>query len=155
MPKKYIVRLTTEERECLDQVIKQLSGSSQKVRRAWILLKSDADGPGWTDQRICEAYGCRLSTVEKLRKRFVEEGFALTLNGKPKSRTRPKTLDGEQEAKLIALRLGPPPAGYANWSLRLLADQMVALELVDSISHVTVSKTLKKIKLLVAESNTG
>lgn len=143
MQKKYLVRLTDSERDTLTGVIKTLSGSSQKVRRAQMLLKADADGPAWTDAKIADAFDCRTRTVENLRERFVTEGFALTLNGAPK-KPRPKLLDGKQEAKVIALRLGPPPKGYANWSLRLLADRVVELSIAESISHETVRQTLKK-----------
>lgn len=143
MQKKFIVRLTADERRTLTGVIKTLSGSSQKVRRAQMLLKADADGPAWTDARIADAFDCRTRTVENLRERFVTAGFELTLNGAPK-KPRSKLLDGKQEAKLIALRLGPPPKGYANWSLRLLADRVVELSIADSISHETVRQTLKK-----------
>lgn len=145
MLKQYIVRLTDEERQTLRGVVKKLSGSSQKVRRAQILLKADIAGPGWTDFRIAEAFDCRRQTVENLRKRFVMDGFAIALNGKKRSSPpRGKILDGEQEAKVIALRLGPAPEGFANWSLRLLADKVVELEIADSISHETVRQTLKK-----------
>ena len=144
MPKKYIVRLTDSERKTLREVVAKLNGSSQKVRRAQILLKADADGPAWTDARIAETFDCRTKTVENIRERVVTEGFSLTLNGKPRVEPRPKLLDGEQEAKMIAMRLGPPPAGFSNWTLRLLAEQVVALEIVESISHETVRRTLKK-----------
>ena len=145
MQKKFIVRLTEEERNTLQVVIKKLKGTSQKVQRAQILLKADADGPAWTDVRIAESFACRRQTVERVRQRFVEAGFLETLDGK--KRTNPPTqklLDGEQEAKVIATRLGPPPKGYANWTLRLLARQVVELEIVDSVSHETVRQTLKK-----------
>ena len=145
MKKKYIVRLSAAEREALTSVVKKLSGSSQKVRRAQILLKADAGGPGWTDARIAEAFSCRVQTVENLRRRLVTEGFEVALHGKPRSTApREKVLDGKQEAKVIALRLGKPPKGFANWSLRLLADHLVELGIVDSISHETVRQTLKK-----------
>jgi hypothetical protein len=143
MQKKYIVRLDADERRTLTEVVKRLSGSSQKVRRAQVLLKADADGPAWTDAKIAEAFGCRLRTVETIRERFVTQGFELTLDGAPK-KPRPKLLDGRQEAKLIAVRLGPPPKGFANRSLRLLADRVVELSIVGSISHETVRQTLKK-----------
>jgi transposase len=145
MLKKYIVRLTDAERDALHQVVNKLKGTSQKVRRAQVLLKADAAGPGWTDARIAEAFGCRTKTVENIRERFVTKGFDLTLDGQPRDKPpRAKLLDGEQEAKVIALRLGSPPAGFSNWSLRLLAEQVVALEIVESISHETVRRTLKK-----------
>ena len=145
MQKKYVVRLTAEERATLTEVVKKLKGSSQKVRRAQILLKADVDGPDWTDAKIAEAVGCRTKTVENIRERLVLLGFDLTLNGQPRAQPpRPKLLNGEQEAKVIATRLGPPPQGFANWSLRLLADKVVELEIVPSISHETVRQPLKK-----------
>jgi hypothetical protein len=145
MQKKYIVRLTDSERAILTEVAKKLKGSSQKVRRAQILLKADVDGPAWTDAKIAEAIGCRTQTVENIRERLVTEGFEVALNGKPREHPpRPNRLDGEQEAKVIAMRLGPPPKGFANWTLRLLAEQVVALEIVESISHETIRQTLKK-----------
>ena len=145
MQKKYIVRLSAVERGTLESVVKKLKGSSQKVRRAQILLKADADGPAWTDQQIADAFGCRRQTVENVRQRLVTEGFEATLEGKrPDSPPRRPVFDGEQQAKVIALRLGPPPKGFANWSLRLLAEKVVELEIVDSVSHETVRRTLKK-----------
>jgi transposase len=145
MQKKYIVRLTEEERKTCRLTVKKLKGTSQKVRRAQILLKADADGPAWTDRQIAEAFSCRTKTVENIRQRFVEEGFESTLERK-RRQTPPteKLLDGEQEAKVIAMRLGSPPKGYANWTLRLLARKVVELEIVESISHETVRQTLKK-----------
>lgn len=145
MNKKYIVRLTAEERRTLRGVVKQLKGSSQKVRRAQMLLKADVSGPGWTDARIAEAFDCRTRTVEKLRERFVTDGFVTTLHGKPREMpATEKILGGKQEAQLIAMRLGKPPKGYSNWTLRLLARKMVELKIVPAISHETVRTTLKK-----------
>ena len=145
MLKKYIVRLTDEERATLKQVVDKFQGSAQKVRRAQVLLKADAEDPGWTDARIADAFGCRTKTVENIRERFVREGFEVTLNGQPRlTPPCPKLLDGEQEAKLIALRLSSPPPGFSNWTLRLLAERVVALEIVAAISYETVRRTLKK-----------
>ena len=145
MNKKYVVRLSAEERVICQDIIKKLKGSSQKFRRAQILLKADADGPCWSDVRIAEAFNCRVQTIENIRKRLVTESFDLALEGKKrKEPPTPCKLDGEGEAKLIAMRLGKPPAGYGHWTLQLLADEVVALEIVDSISHETVRKTLKK-----------
>jgi transposase len=145
MNKKFIVRLLEEERVVCQEIIKNLKGSSQKFRRAQVLLKADADGPGWSDAKIAEAFNCRVQTIENLRKRLVLEGFELALDGKRRQEPpTPCKLDGEGEAKLIAMRLGKPPAGYGHWTLRLLADEMVVLEIVDSISHETVRKVLKK-----------
>jgi Homeodomain-like domain len=145
MHKKYIVRLTDEERDELAAVIKRLKGTSQKVRRAQILSKADADGPKGTDHRIAEAFGCRTQTVENVRQRLVERGFRETLDG-PKRETPPveKLLSGEQEARIIATRLGSPPPGYTNWTLRLLARKVVELGIVESLSYETVRRTIKK-----------
>lgn len=143
--KKYIVRLSTEEKVILQEVVKKLKGSSQKVMRAQILLKADIDGPNWHDEKIADAYGCRIQTVENVRKRLVTEGFEIALNGKrPSKPPREKLLSGEQEAQVIAMRLGSPPAGYGSWSLMLLKNQLIELEIVETISHETVRQTLKK-----------
>jgi hypothetical protein len=145
MQKKYVVRLTKDERETLTEVVKKLRGTSQKVRRAQVLLKADADCPAWTDRQIAEAFSCRIQTVENIRERFVVHGFDQALEGKKRD-TPPteKSLDGEQEAKVIATRLGSPPKGYANWTLRLLARKVVELGIVGSVSHETIRQTLKK-----------
>jgi hypothetical protein len=145
MNKKYVVRLSEEERSVCQGIIKTLKGPSQKFRRAQILLKADADGSGWSDVKIAEAFNCRVQTIENLRKRLVTASFALALDGKKRQEPpTPCKLDGEAEAQLIAMRLGKPPVGYGHWTLHLLADEMVALEVVDAISHETVRKTLKK-----------
>jgi len=145
MQKKYVVRLTDEERLVLVDVVKKLNGTSQKVRRAQILLKADADGPAWSDNLIAEAFACRRQTVETIRQRFVESGFQEVLERKKRDHPpTEKLLDGEQEAKIIAIRLGPPPKGYAHWTLRLLARKVVELEIVGAVSYETVRRTLKK-----------
>ena len=145
MVKKYIVRLSEEERGLLGDIVKKLKGTSQKVRRANILLKADVDGPNWSDAKIAEALSCRTRTIENVRRRLVTEGLDAVLNRKKRETPpRPKILDGKQEAEIIALRLGKPPVGFSNWSLRLLAERIVELEIVDSISHTTVRRTLKK-----------
>lgn len=157
MNKKYIVELTDDERSTLQEVVKKLKGTSQKVKRANVLLKADACGPGWTDARIAEALDCRTKTVENVRQRFVEQGFEVALHGK-KCEKPPteKLLDGAQEAKIIALRLGSPPAGYGKWTLRLLARKIVELEIADSVSYQTVRRTLKKTGWAPSEqSSTG
>jgi hypothetical protein len=145
MQKRYVVRLTDQERSELRDIIKKLKGTGQKVRRAQILLKADADGPNWTDERIADAFSCRTRTIEKIRQRLVERGFEDTLHRM--ERAQPpveKLLTGDQEARIIATRLGSPPKGYANWTLRLLARKVVELEIVDSVSYETVRRTLKK-----------
>lgn len=142
--KKFVVELSEAEREVCRQVIKKLLGTSQKVKRANILLKADQ---GWTDAKIAEALDCRTKTVENLRKRFVESGFEKTLEHFKRA-TPPveKILDGEQEAKVIAMRLGEPPSGFGKWTLRLLARKVVELEIAAAISYQTVRRTLKKTK---------
>ena len=145
MYKKHVVRLTEEDRDELQLVISKLKGTGEKVRRAQIILKADADGPNWTDQQIAEAFSCRTRTVEGIRQRLVERGFRETLDRAQRpSPPTAKLLNGEQEARIIATRLGPPPKGYANWSLRLLARKVVELEIVDTVSSETVRRTLKK-----------
>ena len=153
MYKKYVVRLTAEEREICHETVRRLKGSSERVRRARILLKTDADGPAWTDRKIAEAVSCRTKTIESVRQNFVEGGLERALERKRRE-TPPvrKLLDGEAEARVIALYEGRPPEGYANWSLRLLAGKIVELGIVDSISHETVRRTLKKRLLLQKES---
>lgn len=145
MHKKYIVRLSDAERGACQEIVKRLKGTSEKVKRAPILLKADADGPEWPDVKIAEAYDCRVQTVETVRKRLVTDGFEGALERKKRATApTPHKLDGVAEAKLIAMRLGKPPAGYGRWSLQLLADALVALEVVASICPETVRKTLKK-----------
>ena len=147
--KKYIVRLSEPEREMLTQVVKKLKGTSQKVKRAQILLKADVETFNWTDNKIAEAFDCRVKTVENVRQRLVTQGLEVALKGKPRSKSAHlKKLDGEQEAQIIALRLGEPPVGYGQWSLRLLARKVVELEIVESISHETIRKVLKQTVLI-------
>jgi len=152
--KKFVVDLTDQERDVCLEVVRKLKGTSQKVKRANILLKADQ---GWTDAKIAEALDCRTKTVENVRKRFVERGFELTLNGK--AREKPpveKLLDGEQEARIIALRLGEPPKGFGKWTLRLLARKVVEMELAESVSYQTIRRTLKKTECTpAATSSTG
>jgi transposase len=145
MAKIYVVRLTPEERRGLEAMIRKGRAAAYKIRHAHILLKADADGPSWTDVRIAEAFGCHLRTVENLRKRFVLEGLGAALNRKKQSRPSvARKLDGEKEAKLVAVACSPPPEGRRRWTLRLIADRMVELDIVDSISHETVRQAMKK-----------
>ena len=145
MQKIYIVRLNDNERETCRNIIKKLKGSATKVRRANILLKADANGPNWNDQDIADAFLCSRQTVENVRKRLVTEGFDIALNGKKRDvPTSLKRLDGKQEADVIALRLSKPPNGRNAWTLRLLAEKVVELEIVPAISYSTIRRTLKK-----------
>lgn len=145
MKKKYIVRLSDSERATLEKIVKTVAGSGQRIRRAHMLLKADANGPNWTDQEIASAFMCRTQTVENVRQRFFNKGFERALDGQLRTHTpRPKKLDGKQEAQAIALRLGDAPEGFSSWSLRLWADKVVELEIAESVSHETLRQTLKQ-----------
>jgi transposase len=147
MNKKYIVRLSDEERSQLTELTRKGKAAAYKIRHAHILLKADAAGPAWTDERIAESFSVSINTVQGVRQRLVEQGLEAALNRKKQVRpSRPPLLDGEEEARLIALRCSEPPAGHARWTLRLLADQAVALDIVEAISHETVRQTLKKMR---------
>lgn len=143
---KYVVRLTTEEREQLVRLVNTGSAAAHKRRRAQALLLADAgsQGSGRTDAEISEVLQVSVGLVHNARQLYVEQGLAAALERKPKSRHRPRKLDGAQEARLIALACGPAPAGCARWTLRLLASQLVELEIVDSISKDAVRNVLKK-----------
>ncbi len=142
---KYIVRLSEEERLELQTIVKKLKGTSQKVNRAIALLHADADGPDWTNEQIAARTGLTPRSISSLRKKLVTEGFEVALHRtKRLCPSVPKKLDGMQEAKIIATRCGTPPEGFGKWTLRLLANQAVVLEIVDSISHETIRQTLKK-----------
>lgn len=145
MNKKYIVRLSDEDRAQLPELTRKGQAAAYKIRHAHILLKADADGPAWTDTKIAVSFSVSVNTVRGVRQRWVEQGLEAALNRKKQKRpSRPARLDGEAEARLIALRCGEPPAGHARWPLRLLADQAVALDIVEAISHETVRQALKK-----------
>lgn len=143
---KYVVRLTEEERAELLSLVNRGKVAAAKRRRAQILLKSDSgpEGSGATDKEVAEALDVGLMTVHRTRQAYVEEGFEAALVRKTRTRHRQRKLDGEQEARLVAMACGPPPEGRCRWTLRLLAGQMVELEIVESISKETVRQTLKK-----------
>ena len=144
--KKYIVHLTDDERQELGDFVKKQKGKFLQVRRAQILLKADFDGPRWTDEQIGDAFDCNTRVVAEIRKRFVEKGLRFTMGLLPRSPRRPPLLNGEQEAKIIALRLSEPPKGRNGWTLRLLAEKAVELHICEKISHQTVKKIFKKQK---------
>jgi transposase len=145
MIKKYIVRLSDEERQELNEIIKKGKAAAHKILHANILLKADADGPSWTDEEIAKAFSVHVTTVKKIRERLVEKGLEAALNRKKQDRpSRQPKLDGDAEARLIALRCGESPEGHSRWTLRLLADKAVELNIVDSISYETVRQVLKK-----------
>jgi transposase len=147
MPKKYRVTLTAEEREELDRLLSRGKADVRCLKHAQILLKADEaeGGPGWSDQRIADAFDAGVATIERLRQRFVEEGLQAALRPyRTGTRIYQRKLDGAQEAHLIALACSAPPKGRACWTLRLLAQRMVELAYVDALSYETVRQTLKK-----------
>lgn len=146
MRKKWIVRLSQAERATLSQLIGVGQASARKLTHARILLKADegAAGPNWHDEAIMEALDVSRPTVERVRKRYVEEGLASALTHRRHQTGHPHRLDGEQEAQLITLACSKPPTGRDSWTLRLLAEKMVELQVVDAVSHETVRRTLKK-----------
>jgi len=143
MNKRYIVSLTQEEREMLQALVSKGKAAAYKIKHANILLMVDVNGPNWTDEQTAKALSCHPNTVARIRRRFVEGGLKATLERKKREYV-PQVVDGEVEAKLIALRYSDPPDGHARWTLRLLADKAVELEIVPAISHETVRQVLKK-----------
>jgi DNA-binding transcriptional ArsR family regulator len=144
--KKYPVILTQTEREHLNSLIAAGTASARKLTHARILLKADQspEGPCWVDEQVADAVEVSQPTVSRVRKQYFEEGLEAALNRRPPNREYHRKLDGEQEARLVALACSEPPEGQARWSLRLLADKMVELEVVDDLSYQTVRRTLKK-----------
>jgi len=148
--KKYIVRLSPEERKTLTKFITSGRGQARLFTRARILLKADQsdDGPGWSDEKISEALDVTVQSIERIRKQLVEEGLDAVLSRrKYTQKVSRKKIDGDVEAHLVALSCSEPPEGRARWTLRLLADSIVELGHVQSISHEAVRQTLKKTKL--------
>ena len=145
--KKYVVRLTAEERAQLDELISKGKRSAQLLTKARILLKADVSdaGEGWSDSRIAAALDTSIANIERTRRQLVEEGFEAVLTRKynPNS-ARPRIFDGAAEAKLIALTLSPAPEGFTRWSLRLLEEKVVELHIVERASDNTIGRTLKK-----------
>lgn len=144
--KTYAVALTAAEREHLKDLIAAGTAPARKLTHARILLKADqgAGGPAWVDERIAEAVEVSQPTVSRVRKQYVEEGLEAALERRAPTRVYERKLDGAQEARVIALACSAPPPGQARWSLRLLADKLVELEIVETISYQTVRRTLKK-----------
>ncbi len=144
--KQYIVELTSEERYQLQQIVTKGNTTGYRIKYAHILLKADQgkNGPGWSDPKISEAFECNVSTVYRLRKRLVEDGFDAILQHGNTGKRKQRKLDGKAEAHLIALACSQPPEGRQRWTVRLLADELVALGIVDSCGKTTVHETLKK-----------
>jgi transposase len=146
LAKKYIVRLTEDERFHLESLIHTGKVAAHKRLHAEILLKADVSdlGEKWQDKQISEAFGITIRTVERIRERLVQEGLESALNRANSTRTRERKIDGENEAHLVALMCGEAPEGRSRWTLRLLGQSMVELGYVENISHETIRKTLKK-----------
>lgn len=146
MRKSYVVTLNPEERASLEKLVSTGRASAKRQTHGRILLKADAGlaGPGWTDDQICTALDVSPATVARVRKRFVEQGLEAVIRRRKMPRPSRCRLDGAQEARLLALACSPAPEGHARWTLRLLADQMVILEHVESLSYETVRSVLKK-----------
>ncbi len=145
MARKYIVRLSAEEREVLELLVKKGKTQAYRIKHANIMLAVDAAGSDWSDEEAAEAFGCHVNTVANVRQRFVEQGLETALERKKQaSPSRERILDGAKEARLIALACSVPPEGRAKWTLQLLADKLIALNVVESISDQTVRRTLKK-----------
>lgn len=156
MNKKYRVRLDEAERSFLAEMISKGKAAAYKIKHGNILLKVDADGPNWPDEQTAEAFGCHANTVKHVRQRFVEQGLEAALERKKQSRpSREPIFDGEKEARLIALSCSQPPEGRAAWTMQLLADRVVALEIVDHVSAKTVARTLKKTSCSRIGANVG
>jgi biotin operon repressor len=148
--KKYVVRLSNDERKILKTFATSGRGTARSFTRARILLKADqsAHGPGWSDEQISDALDVTVQTVERVRKQLVEEGFDIILSRREyKQKVSRKKIDGDVEARLIALSCSEPPEGRARWTLRLLADKVVELGYIETISHEAIRQTLKKTKL--------
>jgi transposase len=156
MNKKYIVRLAAEERERLEALVKKGKGAAHRIKHAHILLGVDAHGAGATDESVAKALSCHVNTVRNVRQRLVEQGLEAALDRKAQERpSRERILDGRGEARLITLACSKPPSGRARWTLRLLADHLVELEVAPSISEQTVRRTLKKTNCTLTCASNG
>lgn len=145
MVKRFIVELTEAERDDLKSIVSKGKGPAYRIKHANILLKADANSEGWIDEQIAEAFSCHVNTVANVRQRWVELGTEAALGRKKQDETtRKRLVDGDAEAKIIALRCSNPPEGYSRWTLQLLADRLVELNVFDSICAETIRKTLKK-----------
>lgn len=154
MAVRYIVELTDAERQELKEMISKNKANRNAIVNAYILLKSDVTC-AWTYEDIAASYEVSTKKVERVKKRFVEEGFEAALFRKPVTNAHCRKITGDEEAHLIALCCSPPPEGHTTWTLRMLADTMVALEIVDSVSHETVRRTLKKMNLNPGKKKSG
>jgi len=152
MAKIYHVDLTVAERERLEKIVKKRKANSQAVKRSNILLAADRQGDKcWKDEEISKTYQVSIRTIERLRLRYVTEGMDVALKGKPRLNLDKKKFDADVETKLVALRCSKPEKGQSSWTLHLLADKLVTLNYVESISHESVRQLLKKTKLNLGE----
>ena len=148
MNKKYIVRLTAKEQEELENLVKKGKTQAYRMKHANILLAIDVDGPNWSDRQAAKAYKCHENTARNVRRRFVEQGLEAALERKEQQvLSRKRIIDGENEARLISIACSSPPKGCAKWTMQMLADELVILNIVDSVSGQTVWRTLKKTNL--------
>lgn len=148
MNKKYIVKLSEQERENLEELVSKGKSPAYKIKHANILLQADRQKQNWPDEKIAQSLGCHLNTVRNVRERFVKAGVGAALERKKQEEpSHSRILDGQKEARLIALGCSQPPEGFGRWTLKLLAEKLVSLEVVKSISHETVRQTLKKMSL--------
>lgn len=155
-PLKVSIRLSDDQRQALTRLLRTGIHSSAQVRRAQILLKSDANGPeAWSDTRIGKTVGCSFMTVRRVRQQFAAQGLDATLHRKRPTGRQYRKLDGRQEARLVAVACSPAPAGRARWTMTLLADRLVELKVVESIDPATVWRTLKKTSLNPGSSSSG
>lgn len=158
MPKKkYIVSLTSSERDYLEQLTKKGKIAAYKMNHARILLKADInqEGGGWIDRKISESLDIGHATIERVRQRLVEEGMEAALNRREQKKRRPKIIDGEKEAYLIVIACSKTPTGKGNWTLQMLADKMVELKYVEQVSTETIRQSLKKTNLNLGSMNLG
>jgi transposase len=156
MNKKYVVRLSLDERNLLEELVSKGKAAAYKIKHANILLTVDADGPAWSDEDTAEAFGCHSNTVRNVRQRLVEQGLDAALDRKKQQApSRERIFDGEKEARLIALSCSEPPEGSARWTMQLLADRVVELKIVDEVSASTVGRTLKKTNSSPTVANVG
>ena len=156
MAKKYMVKLTKQERQKLQEIVSKGKATAHKIKHANILLKADVNGSGIKDEDVARMFSCHSRTVVNVRQRLVEQSLDAALERRKRSTPpRKKRLDGRKEATLIALACSKVPEGYSRWTVRLLADKFVELENIDSISHETVWRTLKKMNLSLTCENAG
>jgi len=145
MKKQHVVVLKRQEREELEQLVRSGKARATEIRRANILLKTDAHGSGWTDARIAEAFGCSVAAVANVRRRYIERGLEGTVKRKKQEKpSRERILDGKGEARVLALACSKAPGGRSHWALRMLAARVVELKIADEISYETIRRTLKK-----------